>query len=197
MNGKHLIQKTLVVLKPDSVKRGIVGEIISRFEKAGLKIIGLKMIKLTKEQAEKFYYADEKWLESVGNKTITRYKEMGLDPVKEFGTDDPKKIGSIIRGWLIDFITSGPVVAMVLEGVNCVEEVRKLVGPTEPLKAPPGTIRGDYAHVSIAYANWNKIVLRNVVHASETEKDAEREIFVIFKPEEIYNYERNIEEVIY
>jgi len=197
MNGKHLIQKTLVVLKPDSVKRGIVGEIISRFEKAGLKIMGLKMIKLTREEAEKFYYADENWLESVGNKTITRYKEMGLDPVKEFGTDDPKKIGGIIRGWLIDFITSSPVVAMVLEGVNCIEEVRKLVGPTEPLKAPPGTIRGDYAHVSIAYANWNKIVLRNVVHASETEKDAEREIYVIFKPEEIYNYERNIEEVIY
>ena len=197
MNGKHLIQKTLVVLKPDSVKRGIVGEIISRFEKAGLKIMGLKMIKLTREQAEKFYYADEKWLESVGNKTITRYKEMGLDPIKEFGTDDPKKIGSIIREWLIDFITSSPVVAIILEGVNCVEEVRKLVGSTEPLKAPPGTIRGDYAHVSIAYANWNKIVLRNVVHASETEKDAEREIFIIFKPEEIYNYERNIEEVIY
>jgi len=197
MNGKHLIQKTLVVLKPDSVKRGIIGEIISRFEKAGLKIMGLKMIKLTREQAEKFYYADEKWLESVGNKTITRYKEMGLDPIKEFGTDDPKKIGSIIRGWLIDFITSSPVVAIVLEGVNCVEEVRKLVGPTEPLKAPPGTIRGDYAHVSIAYANWNKIVLRNVVHASETEKDAERETSIIFKPEEIYNYERNIEEVIY
>jgi len=197
MNGKHLIQKTLVVLKPDSVKRGIVGEIIYRFEKAGLKIMGLKMIKLTREQAEKFYYADEKWLESVGNKTITRYKEMGLDPIKEFGTDDPKKIGSIIREWLIDFITSSPVVAIILEGVNCVEEVRKLVGSTEPLKAPPGTIRGDYAHVSIAYANWNKIVLRNVVHASETEKDAEREIFIIFKPEEIYNYERNIEEVIY
>ena len=197
MNGKHLIQKTLVVLKPDSVKRGIIGEIISRFEKAGLKIMGLKMIKLTREQAEKFYYADENWLESVGNKTITRYKEMGLDPIKEFGTDDPKKIGSIIRGWLIDFITSSPVVAIVLEGVNCVEEVRKLVGPTEPLKAPPGTIRGDYAHVSIAYANWNKIVLRNVVHASETEKDAERETSIIFKPEEIYNYERNIEEVIY
>jgi nucleoside-diphosphate kinase len=197
MNGRHLIQKTLVVLKPDSVKRGIIGEIISRFERAGLKIVGLKMIKLTREQAEKFYYADEKWLESVGNKTITRYKEVGLDPVKEFGTDDPKKIGSIIREWLIDFITSSPVVAIVLEGVNCVEVVRKLVGPTEPLKALPGTIRGDYAHVSIAYANWNKVVLRNVVHASETEKDAEREISIMFRPEEIYNYERNIEEVIY
>jgi Nucleoside diphosphate kinase len=82
MNGKHLIQKTLVVLKPDSVKRGIVGEIISRFEKAGLKIMGLKMIKLTREQAEQFYYADEKWLESVGNKTIARYKENGIGSYK-------------------------------------------------------------------------------------------------------------------
>ncbi|BFI73019.1 nucleoside diphosphate kinase [Nanoarchaeota archaeon] len=197
MNGKHLIQKTLVVIKPDSVKRGIIGEIISRFERAGLKIVGLKMMKLSKKQAEEFYYADDKWLESVGNKTLTRYKEMGLDPVKEFGTEDPKEIGKTIRQWLIDFITSSPVVAIVLEGVNAVEVVRKIVGPTEPLKAPPGTIRGDYAHVSIAYANWNKIVLRNVVHASETEKDAMREIFILFKLEEIYNYERNIEEVIY
>lgn len=195
--GKHLIQYTLVLIKPDSVKRGISGEIIHRFERAGLKIIAMKMIKMTKKQAEKFYYADDNWLESVGNKTLNRYKEMGLDPIKEFGTDNPKEIGKIIRGWLIDFITSSPIIAIVLEGINAIEEVRKLIGPTEPLKAPPGTIRGDYSHMSIAYANWNNIVLRNVVHASETEKDALREISIIFKLEEINNYERNIEEVIY
>lgn len=195
--AKFLIQKTLVVIKPDSVKRGIIGDIISRFERAGLKVVAMKMIWLDRKKAEEFYYADDNWLISVGNKTLTRYKEMGLDPKAEFGTDDPKEIGKTIREWLIDFITSGPVVAIVLEGVNAIEVVRKLVGPTEPAKAPPGTIRGDYAHVSIAYANWNKIVLRNVVHASETEKDALREIFVLFNLEEIYNYERNIEEIIY
>ncbi len=194
---KHLIQKTLVLIKPDSVKRGIIGEIISRFERAGLKIVGLKMIWMSKKQAEEFYYADDNWLISVGNKTISRYKELGLDPKQEFNTEDPKIIGKIIRQWLIDFITSGPVVAIVLEGVNAVDVVRKLIGPTEPAKAPPGTIRGDFAHISIAYANWNKIVLRNVVHASETEKDALREIFILFNVEEIYNYERNIEEIIY
>ncbi|MGC9079275.1 MAG: nucleoside-diphosphate kinase [Nanopusillaceae archaeon] len=195
--GRHLVQRTLVVIKPDSVKRSIIGEIISRFERAGLKIVGLKMIKMSKEQAEKFYHADDLWLVSVGNKTLSRYLELGLNPKEEFGTDDPLEIGKTIRKWLIDFITSDPVVCIVLEGVNAVEVVRKLVGPTEPLKAPPGTIRGDFAHMSIAYANWNKIVLRNVVHASETEKDAEREINILFKPEEIYNYNRNIEEVIY
>lgn len=195
--GKFLIQKTLVVIKPDSVKRGIIGEIISRFERAGLKIVAMKMVWLDRKKAEEFYYADDNWLVSVGNKTLTRYKEMGLDPKEEFGTDDPKIIGKTIREWLINFITSGPVVAIVLEGVNAVEVVRKIVGPTEPLKAPPGTIRGDFAHVSIAYANWNKMVLRNVVHASETEKDALREIFIFFNLEEIYNYDRNIEEIIY
>ena len=195
--GKFLIQKTLVVIKPDSVKRGIIGEIISRFERAGLKIVAMKMVWLDRKKAEEFYYADDNWLVSVGNKTLTRYKEMGLDPKEEFGTDDPKIIGKTIREWLINFITSGPVVAIVLEGVNAVEVVRKIVGPTEPLRAPPGTIRGDFAHVSIAYANWNKMVLRNVVHASETEKDALREIFIFFNLEEIYNYDRNIEEIIY
>lgn len=197
MRGKHLIQYTLVLIKPDSVKRGISGEIISRFEKVGLKIIAMKMIKMSKRQAEKFYYADEQWLESVGNKTLTRYKEMGLDPIKEFKTDNPKEIGKIIRSWLIDFISSSPVIAIVLEGINAIEVVRKIIGPTEPLKAPPGTIRGDFSHMSIAYANWNNIVLRNVVHASETEKDAIREIMTVFRIEEIQNYERNIEEVIY
>lgn len=195
--GKHLVQYTLVLIKPDSVKRGIIGEIVNRFEKAGLKIIAMKLVKLSRRQAEKFYFADENWITSVGNKTLSRYKELGLDPVEEFGTDDPKIIGKTIREWLINFITSDPVVAMVIEGVNAIDAVRKIIGPTEPLKAPPGTIRGDFSHMSIAYANWNKIVLRNVVHASETEKDAIREIFTIFKLEEIYNYARNIEEVIY
>ena len=194
---KELIQRTLVILKPDIVKRGLIGEIINRFEKAGLKIVALKMLWMTREQAELFYPSSEEWYISVGMKTITRYKEIGLDPKREFGTEDPLYIGKRVKEWLVDFIASGPVVAMVLEGVNAVEVVRKLVGPTEPAKAPPGTIRGDYSHMSIAYANWNKIALRNVVHASENEEEARREINIIFKSSEIYEYKRNIEEVIY
>jgi len=195
--SKELIQKTLVLLKPDIIKRGLAGEIINRFEKVGLKIVALKMIWFTKELAEKFYPTTEKWFESVGMKVLTRYNEMGLNPKEEFGTEDPIEIGKQVKQWLIDYMSSGPVVAMVLEGVNAVEVVRKIVGATEPAKAEAGTIRGDYSHMSIAYANWNKIALRNVVHASESLEEAQREISVIFKPEEIYEYRRDIEEVIY
>ena len=193
----ELIQKTLVLLKPDTVKRGLIGEIISRFEKAGLKIVGLKMIKFSRDLAEKFYAFDESWLKSVGEKAIKGVKELGLDPKEIFGSEDPIEVGKKVREGLIEYIMSGPVVAMVLEGVNAVEVVRKLVGPTEPAKAPAGTIRGDYAHMSIAYANAKGIALRNVIHASDSLDNAKREINLLFKEEEIYEYQRNIEEVIY
>ncbi|HIP66514.1 MAG TPA: nucleoside-diphosphate kinase [Candidatus Nanopusillus sp.] len=195
---KHpLIQRTLVILKPDSVKRGLIGEIISRFEKAGLKIVALKMLWFNKEMAERFYNFDRDWYERVGAMLIERYKEEGLDPLEEFGTTDAISIGKKVKEWLIEYITSGPVVAVVLEGVNAVEVIRKLVGPTEPMSAPAGTIRGDYSHMSFAYANWNKMSVRNVVHASDSEENANREISIVFKPEEIYEYRRDIEEVIY
>ncbi len=193
----ELVQKTLVLLKPDIVKRGLIGEIISRFERVGLKIVAMKMLWMDRELAERFYPSDEKWFESVGLKTLNRYHEMGLDPKQEFGTEDPVYIGKKVKEWLIEFMTSGPIVAMVLEGVNAIEVVRKIVGPTEPAKAPAGTIRGDYSHMSIAYANWNKIALRNVVHASEDLENAKREISILFSEDEIFDYERNIEEVIY
>lgn len=195
--GGELIERTLVLLKPDTVKRGLVGEIISRFEKAGLKIVGLKMIWFNRELAEKFYDFDEKWFEKTGAILIEKYTSVGLDPKEEFGTTDAVEIGKIIRRWLVEFITSGPVVAMVLEGVEAIKIVRKLIGSTEPATAAPGTIRGDYSHMSFAYANWNKITVRNVVHASDSKENAEREINLIFKPEEIYEYRRDIEEVIY
>ena len=195
--SKELIEKTLVLLKPDTVKRGLIGEIISRFEKAGLKIVGLKMIWFTRELAEKFYPSERDWFETVGMRTITRYKEVGLDPREEFGTEDPYEIGKVVKNWIIDFITSGPVIAMVVEGILAIQVVRKLIGPAEPFSAPPGTIRGDYSHMPISYANWNKITVRNVVHASDSKENAEREINLIFRPEEIYEYRRDIEEVIY
>jgi len=193
----ELIQRTLVVLKPDTVKRGLIGEIISRFERAGLKIVALKMFRFTREQAERFYVADENWLRTVGEKAIKGLREFGKDPKEVFGTEDPLEVGKKIREGLIDFILSGPVVAMVLEGVSAVEVVRKLVGPTEPAKAPAGTIRGDFAHMSIAYANSKGLPLRNVIHASDSIENAKREIAIVFSDDEIHEYERNIEEVIY
>src|SRR3989338_2347845 len=108
------MEKTLVVLKPDAILRGLSGEIIKRFEKAGLKLIGAKMVSVTKELAEKHYPADRhEWIEQIGHKTLTNYKKLEADVKKLLGTDDPKKIGEMARLWLLEYITSGPVLASV------------------------------------------------------------------------------------
>ncbi len=122
----------------------MIGEIISRFERAGLRIIAMKMIRLSKEEAARFYPSDENWLRSVGSKTLKSYSEVGKDPKVDLGTDDPVEIGKIIRGgWLADYLSMGPIVVMVLEGNRAVEVVRKIIGSTTPYSSPPGTIRGE------------------------------------------------------
>ncbi len=139
------VERTLLMVKPDGVRRGLVGEIIARFERKGLKIKALKMFKFTREKAEEFY-------------SVHRGK-------------------SFFPG-LIEFITSGPVVAMVLEGDSAISVVRRMIGPTDGREAPPGTIRGDYA-LSKG---------ENVVHASDSPESAEREIGIVFSDEEIIDW---------
>ena len=153
------MERTLVLLKPDAVDRGLVGEIIQRFERVGLKIAGLKMVWPKKEHAAKHYTEDL-----------------------------AKRRGQHVRDLMIEMLTSGPVVAMVLEGVEAVEIVRKMVGTTEPKAAAPGTIRGDYSHVSFKHADEKKIGVFNLVHASGDAKDAAAEIPVWFTPEELHDY---------
>jgi nucleoside-diphosphate kinase len=138
------LERTVVIIKPDGVRRGLVGEILSRFEKKGFKIRALKMIRLSREQAEKLY---------------------DIHFGKSFFND------------LVNYMTSGPVVAVILEGDNAVNAVRLMIGPTDGSKAPPGTIRGDYS-LSIR---------ENVIHASDSIDRVEHEVSVIFKPEEIYD----------
>jgi len=154
-----MIEKTLVLVKPDGVQRGLIGRIISRFEDAGLKIVGLKMVWINKEFAHKHYTED-----------LARRR------------------GEHVRKYMTDFITSGPVVAMVLEGVHAIENVRKICGTTEPKAAPPGTIRGDYSHVSFEHCDKKKQVVKNIIHASADKKDAEYEVELWFKPEELHGY---------
>ncbi len=155
-----MIEKTLVLLKSDAVERGLVGKVINRFENAGLKIIGMKMQWIDKEFAKKHY------------------------------TDDiTKRRGAHVREWLLEYITEGPVVAIVLEGLHAIEVVRKIVGPTEPRTAPAGTIRGDFAFVSYDFADKKKKAIRNLIHASGDKKDAEHEIEIWFKPKELHAYE--------
>ncbi len=177
-----MIERTLVVIKPDGVKRDLENEITSRYERAGLKIVAKKSLQIDRKMAEKHYAATDEQIVGMGMKTLNASKENDkLDEmVKIFGTDDPKKIGTQLRGFMIDFITSGTVVAMVLEGENAIQKVRDITGFTDPAKADKGTIRGDFGQDSIVKANSEKRAVANLVHASGSREEAEREIKLWF-----------------
>jgi nucleoside-diphosphate kinase len=160
-----MIEQTLVLVKPDGVARGLTGEIIKRFEQRGLKIIGLKLIKINMDHAKQHYTEDI-----------------------------AERNGEKVRTMLLDFITEGPVVAMVIEGVNAIENVRKLTGATESKSALPGTIRGDYSHVSYSYADEKQIPVKNVIHASGNAEDAKNEVALWFSLDELFDYKRTDDE---
>ncbi|MBI2655117.1 nucleoside-diphosphate kinase [Candidatus Woesearchaeota archaeon] len=150
-----MIERSLVIIKPDGVERSLVGEIIKRFENTGLKLVGMKMVWVDKKFAEKHYSA---------HKSKPFFRE------------------------LVEFITEGPVVAFVLEGVHAVENVRRLVGSTSPHEAAPGTIRGDFAHLSMAYASKKGTGGKNVIHASGSKQEADGEIKLWFGKDELHSY---------
>jgi nucleoside-diphosphate kinase len=183
-------ERTLVVVKPDGVQRGLVGEILARFERAGLKVVALKMLRAPRELLERHYPAEEDFLRTIGGKTKEAFEAYGLDVRERMGTEDPVELGRQVRGWLIEFMASGPVVAAVLEGVHAVSAVRKLVGKTLPIFAEPGTIRGDWSTDSPTLANLEQRPVRNLVHASGTVEEAEFEVRLWFREEEIHSYRR-------
>jgi nucleoside-diphosphate kinase len=174
----------------------LVGEVLRRFERIGLRIVGLKMLRAPRELLERHYPADEDFLRTIGGKTREAFEAAGLDPRRETGTDDPLEIGRRVRQWLIDFVGSGPVVAMVLEGTHAVSVVRKVVGDTLPYRAAPGTIRGDFSADSPTVANVQKRPVRNLVHASGSQEEAAFEIGLWFAPAELHDYTRVDEELI-
>lgn len=178
------------MVKPDGVMRGLVGEIINRLERRGLKIIALKLMHASREHVDGFYPKEEAWIQRLGEKGLKTYAEYGIDPVKEMGTDDAKVIGQRVRDSILDFMTMGPVVPMVVEGVHAISVVRKLVGNTLPVFAEPGTIRGDFSHDAPTSANVEGRSIFNIVHASETKEEAAHEIKHWFKDEEIHDYDR-------
>lgn len=190
-------ERSLVVVKPDGVKRGLVGKIISRFEEVGLKIVAAKFLKAPRSLAEKHYPGDrEVWLRGMGEKTLENYKKFKVDPIKMLGTNDTHEIGKMIQKWLIDYIASGPVLAFVVEGPHAVELVRKICGNTLPLLSAPGTIRGDYAFDSSYLANTGKRAIKNLVHSSGSVEEAQYEIPLWFDSSEIFQYERVEEKVM-
>jgi nucleoside-diphosphate kinase len=185
---KRTWERTLVLIKPDGVQRGLIGEIVKRFEQRGLKLSALKMVKGGEELIGKHYTDDLEWLESVGKKTRSSFAEKGIEMEE---TD--KAIGLRIREWLMSYIGSGPVVAMVVEGNHAIEVVRKIVGPTEPRTAPAGTIRGDFSIDSYMLGDNLMRPVKNLIHASGNKKEAEEEIHVWFSEDEIHDYERSDE----
>jgi nucleoside-diphosphate kinase len=189
--------KTVLIIKPDGVKRGLIGEIISRIEMRGLKIIALEMFMATKEHIDEHYPKTEDWLRKIGEKTSKSYQEYGYDLKEELGTDDLIEIGKLVRGWLITYMTSGPMVKMVVKGIHAIEMVRKIVGPTLPSQAEMGTIRGDFSVDDSTAANRDRRAVRNLVHASGNQQEADHELLFWFAPEEINDYKRAEDDIMF
>ena len=178
------------MIKPDGVRKGLVGEVIKRLEQRDLKIVALEMFQATKEQVDNHYPKDEKWIHRLGEKTKATYEKYGYDMQKELGSTDLLAAGKLVRAWLINYLTSAPMVRMVVQGLHAVDMVRKIAGPTMPYQAEMGTIRGDFSADSPALANKEKRAVMNLVHASETPEEAAHEIEFWFGKAKIYNYKR-------
>ncbi|MDE1874558.1 MAG: nucleoside-diphosphate kinase [Patescibacteria group bacterium] len=187
-------ERTLVVIKPDGVERSLVGEIIRRFERVGLKIVAMKMLVADQEFVKAHYTLDSGWMKGVGEKSIKAYIDQGK---KHPISDDPLAVAEVILRKLRSYITAGPVVAMVIEGAHAVKIVRKLVGSTEPLSSDVGTIRGDFVLDSYEMSDLDDRSIRNLIHASGSVAEAKREIAHWFKPDEIIEYRHVQEEILY
>jgi nucleoside-diphosphate kinase len=185
-------EKTFVILKPDAIQRGLIGELIKRFEAAGLKLIAMKFVLADEDKLWKHYNKDEAWFQKKGEITIKNRQDMGMPVEKEaieYGKD-------IIRA-LVKFMSCGPVVQMIWEGNQAIGVVKKIVGGTEPTTSDVGTIRGDLTLDSYELANRDERAVRNLVHCSDEVSEAEREIKLWFDEKEIMGYRLVAESILY
>lgn len=185
-------EKTFVIIKPDGVQRSMIGEIIKRFERVGLKFVAMKLLLPTAEQCWDHYNKDEKWFLEKGERIVKERKEKGVLVEK-----DAIGYGKEIVEHNVNFLTSGPVLAMVIEGNQAVGVVKKLVGGTEPMTSDVGTIRGDYTNDSYALAGVDGRAVRNIIHCSDNVEEAEREIKIWFNENELINYRLISEQILY
>lgn len=186
-------ERTLVVIKPDGIQRTLIGEIIRRYERIGLKLVGLKMLVPSQSHVELHYMLDPSWVKKVGEKSIQSYEKKGLKPP----TTDPVALGKKVLENLRKYLTSGPVVAMVWQGAHAVSVIRKVTGGTEPLTSDVGTIRGDFVLDSYQMADSDVRAIRNLIHASGSVEEAQNEIKHWFKKEELINYRLVQEQILY
>jgi len=187
---KMLGERTLVLIKPDAIMRGLIGVICQRFEQTGLKIIACKMVFPTKKLLDGHFPKSEDWIRGMGEKTLETYWEYQINPVEVLGTADALTIGQKIKEWNYHYLTLSPVMAVVLEGIHAVNTVRKLIGHTLPYKAVPGTIRGDFSINAPDLANVVGSACKNLVHASGTINEAEQEIANWFNTDELFVWQR-------
>ena len=193
---KH--QRTFCLIKPDGVMRGLIGEIIGRIEKAGLKVVAMKMLIPDEKMIEAHYpTSDERWIARLGSKAKSGLDGLSLKPKEIYGTEDEKELGEAALKGLIQYMQSGPVVAMVVEGMQSIDMMRKLVGATLPFKAEMGTIRGDFSVDSPAVANVEGRSIHNLIHASENPEEAEHEIKLWFSGEVICDYSLGNDDIMY
>ncbi|MDQ1284115.1 MAG: Nucleoside-diphosphate kinase [Patescibacteria group bacterium] len=188
-------ERTLVIIKPDGVQRSLIGEIIKRYERVGLKLVALKMLIPTEDMATKHYYevGGEAWLEEVGRKAAVAYEKKGLkSPYPTF-----KDNGIAIMKSNAKYLSSGPVIAMIWQGNQAVGLVRKITGGTEPLSSDVGTIRGDLTLDTYQMADLDQRSIRNLIHASGLVEEAEKEIPIWFSESEILKYRLIQDEILY
>ncbi len=186
-------EQTLIIIKPDGIQRSLIGEIIGRFERIGLKLVGMKMVLPDEAFVEEHYTLDPEWRRVTGEKTIRSYKEKGKIPPSE----DPLEITAAILERLKKYMTSSPVIVMVWQGAHAVKIVRKLVGGTEPLTSDVGTIRGDFVLDSYEMSDGDSRSIRNLIHASGSVGEAEKEIIHWFQKDELINYRLVQEQILY
>ncbi len=191
--SKHPHQeRSLVLLKPDAVQRSLVGEIIKRFERTGLKISAMKMIMATEDQLLTHYNKTDEWYERKGKGIVEELEKQGKPVTKE-----AKEYGKDIIRTIVTYMTAAPVVAMILEGNKAVSVVTKIVGTTEPATSDVGTIRADFTLDSYFHATYENRAVRNLVHQSESPEEAEREIAIWFKEAEMMDYSTAAERILY
>ncbi len=191
--SEHKKERTLVIIKPDGVQRSLVGEIIRRFERVGLKLVAMKFTVPAAGQVEEHYTLDPEWKRKVGEKSIESYKKKGMTPP----SDDPIVIGDAVVERLKAYFTSGPVVVMAWQGAHAVELVRKLVGGTEPRSSDVGTIRGDFVLDSYAMADTDDRAIRNLIHASGSVDEANQELAHWFESGDLIDYRLVAEGILY
>lgn len=186
-------ERSLVIIKPDGLQRGLVGEILSRFERKGLKIVAMKMVWPDAKLAKEHYDQPESDMLLLGTRTLEAYKERG----EKHWTNDPIEIARDIQKKLITYLTTGPVVAFVIEGAHAIQYVRKIRGHTNPLAADVGTITSDLTIDSYFVSDDSQRAIRNLVHASGSVEEAEREINLWFSKKEMHDYDLAIEKILY